>query len=101
MNRNSSNSAFNTFNPSYTGLLRYSFSQHLLKDYGRVNNRRQIRVAQNNQKISETQFERQLIDLVAQAQRGYWDLVFAYEDIKVKKRCMDVAMKRISDIVIC
>src|SRR5438105_4022378 len=25
MNRNSSNSAFNTFNPSYTGLLRYSF----------------------------------------------------------------------------
>ena len=64
MNRNSSNSAFNTFNPSYTGLLRYSFSQHLLKDYGRVNNMRQIRVSQNNQKISESQFERQLIDLI-------------------------------------
>ena len=97
MNRNSSNSAFNTFNPSYTGLLRYSFSQHLLKDYGRVNNRRQIRVAQNNQKISETQFERQLIDLVAQAQRGYWDLVFAAEDIKVKQRSMDLAQKTLSD----
>jgi len=97
MNRNSSNSAFNTFNPSYTGLLRYSFSQHLLKDHGRVNNRRQIRVAQNNQKISETQFERQLIDLVAQAQRGYWDLVFAAEDIKVKQRSMDLAQKTLSD----
>jgi len=97
MNRNSSNSAFNTFNPSYTGLLRYSFSQHLLKDYGRVNNRRQIRVAQNNQKISETQFERQLIDLVAQAQRAYWDLVFAAEDIKVKQRSMDLAQKTLSD----
>ena len=97
MNRNSSNSAFNTFNPSYTGLLRYSFSQHLLKDYGRANNRRQIRVAQNNQKISETQFERQLIDLVAQAQRGYWDLVFAAEDIKVKQRSMDLAQKTLSD----
>jgi len=97
MNRNSSNSAFNTFNPSYTGLLRYSFSQHLLKDYGRVNNRRQIRVAQNNQKVSETQFERQLIDLVAQAQRGYWDLVFAAEDIKVKQRSMDLAQKTLSD----
>ena len=97
MNRNSSNSTFNTFNPSYTGLLRYSFSQHLLKDYGRVNNRRQIRVAQNNQKISETQFERQLIDLVAQAQRGYWDLVFAAEDIKVKQRSMDLAQKTLSD----
>src|SRR2546426_2090019 len=97
MNRNSSNSAFNTFNPSYTGLLRYSFSQHLLKDYGRVNNRRQIRVAQNNQKISETQFERQLIDLVSQAQRSYWDLVFAAEDIKVKQRSMDLAQKTLSD----
>src|SRR5881296_2104963 len=63
MNRNSSNSAFNTFNPSYSGLLRYSFSQHLLKDYGRANNMRSIRISQNNQKISETQFERQLIDL--------------------------------------
>src|SRR5438128_5061566 len=97
MNRNSSNTAFNTFNPSYTGLLRYSFSQHLLKDYGRVNNRRQIRVAQNNQKISETQFERQLIDLVAQAQRSYWDLVFTAEDIKVKQRSVDLAGKTLSD----
>src|SRR5438128_6281159 len=97
MNRNSSNSAFNTFNPSYTGLLRYSFSQHLLKDHGRVNNRRQIRVAQNNQKISESQFERQLIDLVAQGQRTYWDLVFTAEDIKVKQRSMDLAQKTLSD----
>src|SRR5207248_3411649 len=54
-------------------------------------------VAQNNQKISETQFERQLIDLVAQAQRGYWDLVFAAEDIKVKQRSMDLAQKTLSD----
>src|SRR5437667_667694 len=97
MNRNSSNSAFNTFNPSYTGLLRYSFSQHLLKDYGRANNRRQIRVAQNNQKISESQFEGQLVDLVAQAQRYYWDLVFAAEDIKIKQRSMDLAQKTLSD----
>src|SRR5438093_10040986 len=89
MNRNSSNSAFNTFNPSYTGLLRYSFSQHLLKDYGRSNNMRQIRISQNNQRISESLFERQLIDLVSQAQRSYWDLVFAAEDIKVKQRSMD------------
>src|SRR5438034_9478593 len=66
LNRNSSNNAFSTFNPSWVGNLRYTFSQHLLRDYGRSVNERQIRVAQNNQKISETQFEMQLIDLVAQ-----------------------------------
>src|SRR5439155_122035 len=40
---------------------------------------------------------RQLIDLVAQAQRAYWDLVFAAEDIKVKQRSMDLAQKTLSD----
>ncbi len=97
MNRASSNSAFNTFNPSYTGLLRYSFIQHLMNGYGRAINNHLIRVAQNNQKMSESQFERQLIDLVAQAQRSYWDLVFAAEDIKVKQRSMDLAQKTLSD----
>jgi outer membrane protein TolC len=54
-------------------------------------------VAQNNEKTSEIQFERQLIDLVAQGQRAYWDLVFAAEDIKVKQRSVDLAQKTLSD----
>src|SRR5437660_9774730 len=58
---------------------------------------RQIRVAQNNQKISESQFERQLIDLISQAQRSYWDLVFSAEDIKVKQRSVDLAQKTLTD----
>jgi outer membrane protein TolC len=97
MNRNSSNNNFSTLNPSWTGSLRYSFTQHLLRDFGRQVNSRGIRVARNNEKISELQFERQLIDLVAQAQRAYWDLVFSAEDIKVKQRSMDLAQKTLSD----
>jgi outer membrane protein TolC len=97
LNRNSSNSAFSTFNPSWVGNMRYSFSQHLLKDYGRSVNQRQIRVAQNNEKISQIQFELQLIDLVTAAQRSYWDLVFTGEDVKVKQRSMDLAQKTLSD----
>jgi len=97
MNRSSSNSNFSTLNPSWSGSMRYSFTQHLLRDFGRTNNTRQIRVAQNNEKMSQVQFERQLIDLVAQAQRTYWDLVFSGEDIKVKQRSMDLAQKTLSD----
>jgi outer membrane protein len=97
MNRNSSNSTFSTLNPSWTGSVRYSFAQKLLRDFGRRTNSRQIRLARNNEKISEIQFERQLIDLVAQAQRAYWDLVFAAEDIKVKQRSVDLAQKTLSD----
>ncbi|HYR44717.1 MAG TPA: TolC family protein [Terriglobia bacterium] len=97
MNRFSSNSAFNTFNPSYTGLLQYTFSQHLLNGWGRSINTHLVRIAQNNQKISESQFEKQAIDLVAQAERSYWDLVFAADDIKIKQRSMDLAQKTLSD----
>jgi len=97
INRSSSNNVFATFNPLYTGLLQYQLTQHLLKGFGRANNTSQIRIAQNNQKISETQFEKQLMDLVAQAERSYWDLVFAGEDIKIKQRSMDLAQKTLSD----
>jgi len=97
MNRSASNSSFSTINPSWSGSLRYSFTQHLAKDFGRFVNTRQIVVAKNNEKISEAQFERQLIDLVAQAQRSYWDLVFSAEDIKVKQRSVDLAQKTLSD----
>src|SRR5262245_59255670 len=97
MSRSSSNSLFNTLNPNWGGSLRYSFTQHLARDFGRKNNTRQITVAKNNEKISEIQFERQLIDLVAQAQRSYWDLVFAAEDIKVKQRSKELAQKTLSD----
>jgi outer membrane protein len=97
MSRSSSNSNFSTLNPSWTGSLRYSFTQHLMQNFGRDVNLHSVRVAQTNQKISESNFERQLIDLVAQAQRSYWDLVFAAEDIKVKQRSVDLAQKTLSD----
>ena len=97
VNRNSTNSSFSTFNPSYNGQVQYTFSQHLLNNYGRSINQRLIRIAKNNQKTSESQFEQQLITLVAQAQKSYWDLVFSAEDIKVKQRSVDLAQKTLSD----
>src|SRR5436305_4248577 len=95
--RSSSNNGFNTFNPYYSGLLQYTFTQHLMNGWGRSINTHQIRIAQNNQKISESQFEQKTMDLVQQAQRSYWDLVFAAEDIKIKQRSMDLAQKTLSD----
>jgi outer membrane protein len=97
MNRNSSNSLFSTINPNWAGSLRYSLTQHLLRDFGRKTNTHLIRAAKNSEKMSEVQFEKQMMDLVAQGQRSYWDLVFSAEDIKVKQRSMDLAQKTLSD----
>jgi outer membrane protein TolC len=97
MNRVSSNSILNTYNPSYSGQIVYTVGQHLLRDRGRVATMRQILIGQNNEKISETQFEIQVSNLIAQAQRTYWDLVFAGEDLKVKQRSLELAQRTLDE----
>jgi len=97
LNRTSSNNAFSTFNPAWAGLLQYSVTQPLLRNFGRLANTNQIRIAQNNQRMSEAQFESQVIALVTTAQKTYWDLVFTAEDLKVKQRSLELAQKTLSD----
>ena len=97
MNRSSSNSNNNIFNPSYTGRITYTVGQHLLRDRGRRIQMHQILTGQNNERISETQFEIQVTNLLVQAQKAYWDLVFAGEDLNVKQRSLDLAQQTLDE----
>jgi outer membrane protein len=96
-NRQASNSANNTFNPSFTSSIRYSVGQHLLRDRGKLINTRQIIVGQNNEKLSAIQFETQITNLIVTAQKTYWDLVFAAEDLKVKQRSLELAQQTLGE----
>ena len=71
MNRLSSNSILSTFNPSYTGRIVYAVGQHLLQNRGRLVNTYQILEGLNSEKMSESQFETQLMTLVQTAQKAY------------------------------
>ncbi|HLH32321.1 MAG TPA: TolC family protein [Terriglobia bacterium] len=97
MNRNSSNSLFNTFNPYYSGNITYSFAQPVLQNFGRDINRHLIRIAQNNRKMSDIDFEMQTIDLVTAAQQMYWDLFYQREDIKIHRQALELAQKTLAD----
>jgi outer membrane protein len=98
LNRNSSNSFFNTFNPYYNGRITYSINQHLMRDgFGKDANMRQIRISQNNKSLSEIDFELQMIDLVTAAQQTYWDLVGAEQNIKIAARSLELAEKTLRD----
>src|SRR5207249_7943078 len=97
MNRASSSSNLNTFNPSYVGTMTYTVGQHLLRDRGRLPNTRQIMMGQNTEKISETAFEIQLTNLLVQAQKSYWDLVFAGQDLDVKRRSLELAQHTLDE----
>jgi outer membrane protein len=97
VNRQANNSVVNTFNPSYVGALRYTVGQHLLRDRGTFVNTHSIIVSQNNEKISAIQFETQMMNLIVTAQKTYWDLVFAAEDLKVKQRSLELAQQTLSE----
>ncbi|HYR85199.1 MAG TPA: TolC family protein [Terriglobia bacterium] len=97
MNRLSSNSILSTFNPSYTGRIVYSVGQHLLQNRGRLVNTYQILEGMNSEKISESQFETQLMTLVQTAQKAYWDLTFANEDLNVKRRALGLTQRTLDE----
>jgi outer membrane protein TolC len=97
LNRLTSNNIFALYNPSWFGQARYGITQHLLQNRGTGVNGHSIRIAQNNHRISESQFEQQMMDLVAQAQNTYWDYVFSIEDVKVKQESVHLAEKTLDE----
>ena len=97
MNRLLTNSNNSIFNPSYTGAAVYTVGQHLLQNRGRVINMHQILQGEITEKISEITFEMQLVTLLAQAQKSYWDLVFAAQNLDVLQRSVAVAQKTLED----
>jgi HAE1 family hydrophobic/amphiphilic exporter-1 len=79
-NRRTTNSRFNTLNPVYSASFGVTFTQPLIRDRSIDNNRRQIRIQRKRLEQSDADFRRRTIEVIAQVQRAYWDLVFALRD---------------------
>ncbi len=90
-NKRLTNSTFAGLNPQYTSDLNLTLTQPLLKGFGIDNNKREIYIAKNNQKISDFEFKGSVIDVITEAENVYWDLVFSIEDLKVKKKSLERA----------
>jgi HAE1 family hydrophobic/amphiphilic exporter-1 len=57
-----------------------AYTQPLLRDFNVDQTRRQIKIQRKRIAQSDADFRRQTIEIVAQVQRAYWDLVFALRD---------------------
>ena len=68
-----------------------------MRGFGSNVNRRFIRIAQNNRKISDIVFRQQAIDTVSGVIRLYYDLVSLIEDVRVKQQTVDLARKLYED----
>ena len=95
--RSTDNGLFSTLVPVLNQSFRFTMRQHLLSGFGFGPNMRYIRIAKNNREISDISFRDQVIATVSQIQNIYWDLVNAYEDVRVKERSLSVAEKTLSD----
>jgi outer membrane protein TolC len=95
--RITTNSTNSTLSPELDSSFRITLRQHLLAGFGFGPNLRFVRIARNNREISDVAFRGQVIATVSQIQNIYWDLVNAYEDVKVKERSLEVAEKTLSD----
>lgn len=95
--RAASSSRFQSVNPAVNSSFRATVSQHLLNGFGWNNNTRLIRIAKNNRQISNISFRNQVIATTSQIQNIYWDLVSAYDDVKVRERSLALANRTLSD----
>jgi outer membrane protein TolC len=93
----SSNNPRSDINPSYNSNINVQISQRLLQGFGFAVNNRNIRVAKNNLAVSDLTFKLQVMTTVAGVVNLYWDLVSFNEDVRVKKKALEVAEKFYSD----
>jgi len=95
--RNRFNSASFTLNPYTLGTLDLQISQNLLQGFGRAVGTKNIRVAKNNEKISDLQFKQQVITTVSAVLNLYWDLVSFNEDLKARRNELATAQALFED----
>jgi len=95
--RITSSSNFSKLSPTLNSNFRFTLAQHLLSGFGFLPNTRFIRIAKNNREISDVAFRLQVITTVNQIQNIYWDLVNAYENVRVQQESLALADKTLSD----
>src|SRR5208337_961568 len=79
------NSPVSLLTPEVSSNFQFRITQNLLQGFGSLPNLRFIRIAKNNREISDVAFRLQTITTVDQIENMYWDLVYAYENVRVQQ----------------
>ncbi len=88
---------FQILSPQLNSSFNVRLTQHLLQGFGFAPNTRFIRIAKNNREISDVAFRLQITSTVDQIENMYWDLVYAYENVRVQKEQLAFAQRTLSD----
>jgi outer membrane protein TolC len=83
--------------PELGSNFQFKITQNLLQGFGSLPNLRFVRIAKNNREISDVAFRLQVITTVDQIENMYWDLVYAYENVRVQHEALTYAQKALDD----
>jgi outer membrane protein len=96
-NHLTTNSPESMLTPELNSSFQFRITQNLLQGFGSLPNLRFIRIARNNREISDVAFRLQIITTVDQIEDMYWDLVYAYENVRVQQESLTYAQKALND----
>jgi outer membrane protein len=91
------NNPLSLYNPTVSSSVGATFTQPLLRGFGFQTNRRYIRIAANNRRVSDTVFRQQLIETVSGVVRLYWDLQSLNGDVRVREEAVKSAEQFLQD----
>ena len=80
---NTSNSN-STLNPQFPTDFTIEYIQPLIRGRRFDINRRNIEIAKKNLSLTDAQFRQRAIEVIAQVEQSYWDLVFALRNLQVQ-----------------
>jgi outer membrane protein TolC len=95
--RVTSNNPFTIVSPNLSSGFKFQLTQHLLQGFGFLPNDRLIRITKNNREITDVAFRLQILTTVDQIENLYWNLVYAYENVRVQQEALAFAQKTLSD----
>lgn len=73
-----------TLNPQFPSALTFSYTQPLFRGRRFDVNRRNIEIAKKNLSLTDAQFRQRAIEVIAQVEQAYWDLVFSLRNLQVQ-----------------
>jgi outer membrane protein len=95
--RITSNNPFTFVSPSLNSGFKFQLTQHLLQGFGFLPNTRIIQITKNDREITDVAFRLQIITTIDQIENLYWNLVYAYENVRVQQEAIAFAQKTLSD----
>jgi outer membrane protein TolC len=89
-----SNNTFLSLNPQYETSLNFSYTQPLWRNLLYDSNRHQIDVAKKNRSLTDEQFRQRVMTIVQQAEQGYWELAYAYNNLQVQLDAVRIGIQQ-------